>query len=204
LSIVLLAILAVMWVAFLLPVIAPRQRRGGWVRRRLGAADDAGWRPSPELASTRGAVRSSAGAGHLRAGRPRSGSTAAGRSVLRRRRVLLGLTLAVAASIRVGYVLGGRWWIAEAATGALLGAYVVALVVQGFRRHHPARPALPAPPARRALPPPPARIAMATPPAPPPATPTGRRGLRWRRRQQGDGPLWGTPLLEGQGPPTPE
>jgi hypothetical protein len=197
LSIVLLAILAVMWVAFLLPVIAPRQRRGGWVRRRLGAADDTGWRPSPEV-STRGALRSTAaGAGNLRLGpgRTRGGSRTAGRSVLRRRRVLLALTLAAAASIRVRYVLGGHWWIAEAVAGALLSAYVVALVVQGFRRRHPARPALPAPPARRALPPPP------TPPRP---EPTGRRGLRRRRHRQADGPLWGAPLLEGQGPPTPE
>lgn len=205
LSIVLLAILAVMWVAFLLPVIAPRQRRGGWVRRRLGAADDTGWRPSPEL-STRGALCSTAaGAGNLRLGpgRARGGSPTAGRSVLRRRRVLLALTLVAAASIRVRYVLGGHWWIAEAVAGALLGAYVVALVVQGFRRRHPARPALPAPPARRALPPPPRRTVMATPPpAPPRPEPTGRRGLR--RRRQADGPLWGAPLLEGQGPPTPE
>jgi hypothetical protein len=204
LSIVLLAILAVMWVAFLLPVIAPRQRRSGWVRRRLGAADDTGWRPSPEV-STRGAPRSTAaGAGNLRLGpgRTRGGSPTAGRSVLRRRRVLLALTLAAAASTRVRYVLGGHWWIAEAVAGALLGAYVVALVVQGFRRRHPARPA---PPARRALPPPPRRTVMATPPpAPARPEPTGRRGLRRRRRRQADGPLWGAPLLEGQGPPTPE
>jgi len=207
LSIVLLAILAVMWVAFLLPVIAPRQRRGGWIRRRLGRPDDAGWRPSPDL-STRGAVRSgAAGTGRLRVGSgpARAGSRAPGRSVLRRRRVLLGLTLAAAASIRVRYVLGGRWWIAEAVAGALLSAYVIALVVQGFRRSHPTRPALPAPPARRALPPPPRRTAVATAPAPPPPRePAGRRGLRWRRRRQPDGPLWGAPLLEGQGPPTPE
>ena len=144
-SIVLLAILAVMWVAFLLPVIAPRQPRApGWLLWRLGRSDEAGWRPSPDL-PTRGALRygagSPSGSGHLgvRRARTGAGSRTAGRSVLRRRRVLLGLTLAVAASIRVRYLLGGRWWIAEAVAGALLSAYVIALVVQGFRRSHPTR-----------------------------------------------------------------
>jgi hypothetical protein len=120
--------------------------------------------------------------------------------------VLFVLTLAAIVSIRVRYVLGGRWWIAEAVTGALLSAYVVALVVQGFRRSRQARPALPAPPARRALPPPPTRRAAATmpPPAPPPPRSPNRRRLRWRRRAQREGRLWGAPVLEGQGPPTPE
>lgn len=208
-SIVLLAILAVMWVAFLLPLIAPRQRRGRRWARHGGQAAGAGWRPTPDL-SPRGANPGSARSRsnlHARTGttspvRARAGSTStAGRSVLRRRRVLLGLTLAAVASIRVRYVLGSSWWIAEAVAGALLSAYVVALVVQGFRRRHPARPALPAPPARRALPPPPtSRTAAAAPPPPPPVEATRRRGLRWRRRRQ----LWGTPLLEGQGPRAPE
>jgi hypothetical protein len=202
LSIVLLAILAVMWVAFLLPVIAPRRRRGGWVRRRFATTGEDGRRPGPGLSTP--AARPTGR--HLRvdASRARTGSRRPGRSVLRRRRVLLGLTLAAAASIRVGYLLGGRWWIAEAVTGALLSAYVVTLVVQGFRRRHPARPALPAPPARRALPSPPRRAAVATATPPPAERPAGRRGLRWRRRRRADGPLWGAPLLEGQGPPTPE
>jgi len=202
LSIVLLAILAVMWVAFLLPVIAPRQRGPGWVRRRLGRTGGAGWRPSPDL-SARGSVRSSAGGSvRLSTGRTRTPPRGAGRSVLRRRRVLLGLTLAAAASIRVRYLLGGRWWIAEAAAGALLSAYVIALVVQSYRRRHPARPALPAPPVRGALPPPLARTtAMAEPPpAAPKAGPTKRRGLRWRRRRQAEGAMWGAPT----GAPTPD
>ena len=205
-SIVLLAILAVMWVAFLLPLIAPRQRLGRRWARHGGLAAGAGWRPTHDL-SPRGANAGPARSRsdlHARSGpvRARPGSTrTAGRSVLRRRRVLLGLTLAAVASIRVRYVLGGSWWIAEAVAGALLSAYVVALVVQGFRRGHPARPALPAPPARRALPPPPtSRTAAAAPSPPAPVEPTQRRGLRWRRRRQ----LWGTPLLEGQGPRAPE
>jgi hypothetical protein len=209
LSIVLLAILAVMWVAFLLPVIAPSQRRGpGWLRRRFGRTGDAGWRPSPDLGA-RGPVGSRAGAyatgdTGIRAGRTRGGTRAPGRSVLRRRRVLLGLTLAAGASIRVRYLLGGRWWIAEAVAGALLSAYVIALVVQGYRRRHPPRPALPAPPARRALPPPPTRLTAMVPTAPPPAEPSRLRGPRWGRRRDAEGPLWGAPLLEGQGPPAPE
>jgi hypothetical protein len=183
LSIVLLAILAVMWVAFLLPVIAPRQRLGGArPRRRLGQSGDAGWRPSSGPVARGGArprVIVSSGRGGSRVS-----YQPAGRSVLRRRRVLLGLTLAAAASIRVPYVLGGRWWIAEVVAGAPLSGYVVALVVQGFRRTHPGRPALPVPP--------PAPVA----PAP------RRRGLR--RRRPAEGPLFAAALLEGQGPPTSE
>jgi hypothetical protein len=214
LSIVLLAILAVMWVAFLLPVIAPRQRLGGaWPRRRLGQSSDAGWRPSSGPVARGGArprVIVSSGRGGSRVS-----YQPAGRSVLRRRRVLLGLTLAAAASIRVAYVLGGRWWIAEVVAGALLSAYVVALVVQGFRRTHPARPALPAPPRHRALSPPPRRdtaLAMPPPqrraaggavPSPAPVAPAPRRrGLR--RRRPAEGPLFAAALLEGQGPPTSE
>jgi hypothetical protein len=207
LSIILLAILAVMWVAFLLPVIAPRQGPApSWMRRRIGGAGD-GWRPSPDP-PVRGARRSGAGA-HGRSGvgtgRSRPAASAAGRSVLRRRRVLLGLTLAAVASIRVRYVLGGHWWIAEAVAGALLSAYVVALVAQGFRRGRQARVALPPPAARRALPPPPTRqVAPAMRQlAPPPLEPGSRRWPRWRRRL-GEGRLWGAPLLEGQGPPSPE
>ncbi|HZD74096.1 MAG TPA: hypothetical protein VE776_09475, partial [Actinomycetota bacterium] len=80
-SIVLLAILAVMWVAFLLPVIAPRQRRGGWLRRHFGMTGEDGWRPSPDLA-TRAAARPAGR--HLRVdtGRARAGSRPSGRSVL--------------------------------------------------------------------------------------------------------------------------
>jgi hypothetical protein len=153
LSIVLLAILAVMWVAFVLPVIAPRQRLGGaWMRRRRQSAED-GWRPGG--ASARARVTASSR-------RSRAGSAPPGRSVLRRRRVLLGLTLAAAGSMRVAYVLGGHWWIAELVAGVLLSAYVVALVVQGFRRNH--RPALPAPPRHRALPAPQRRDAALEPP----------------------------------------
>ena len=201
-SIVLLAILAVMWVAFLLPAIAPRQRRvPGSARRRRGWVGE-GWRPTPDLPA-RATARSSATA-RARAGRPRRGPTPAGRSVLRRRQVLLGLTLATAVSIRVRYMLGGHWWIAEAVAGALLSAYVVALVVQGFRRGGRARPALPAPPARPALPPPQRAAAALPSPASPSPEPPRRRRLRWRRRAQGAGGLWGAPLLEGQGPPTPE
>jgi hypothetical protein len=205
LSIVLLAILAVMWVAFLLPVIAPGQRRGpGWVHRRPGWADE-GWRPAPDLSARAAVRRGTARGGHTGAGHRPRGASPAGRSVLRRRRVLLGLTLAAIVAIRVRYVFGEQWWIAEAVAGALLSAYVVALVVQGFRRARQVRPALPAPPARRALPPPARQAAAAMPtPAPPPPRSPSRRRSRWRRRAQRDGRLWGAPILEGQGPPGPE
>jgi hypothetical protein len=155
--------------------------------------------------SSRGAPRSTAtGASHpdARPGRTRARSRA-GRAVVRRRRFLLGLALLAAASIRVRYVVGGHWWIAEAIAVGLLCAYLVALVARGFRRHPPRR-ALPPAPARSALPPPrPAAVAM-PPPEPPPKAPSGRRRPRWRRRREGDGPLWSGPLLEGQGPPAPE
>jgi hypothetical protein len=93
LSIVLLAILAVMWVAFLLPVIARRQRLvGAWLRRRLRHGGDAGRRPSSGPAAGGARPRVTAAGGR---GRSPVGYQPAGRSVLRRRRVLLGLTLAV-------------------------------------------------------------------------------------------------------------
>jgi hypothetical protein len=159
LSIVLLAILAVMWAAFLLPLIAPGQRRS---RKRAAAGD--GWRPA-----------SGSGPGGRR-DTPRR--LARRRAVLRRRRVLLALSIAVAVAVRARYLLGGRWWIAEVVTGALLLAYVCALVVQGRRRRR--------------------RLASRERPDRQ-AAPRERWPFHWRRRRRAELPLWSAPLLEGQG-----
>jgi hypothetical protein len=138
-SILLLTILAVMWVAFLLPLIAPRERgRPGWPRRGAARADGEGWRPA-------------GGSGQRTS--VRSGDTrrrlARRRAVLRRRRVLLALTIAMAAAVRVWFLLGGRWWIAAAVTSALLLAYLGALVGRGWRRRARATAATAARPVRR-------------------------------------------------------
>ncbi len=167
-SIVLLTILAVMWAAFLLPLIVPRHRgRPGWPRRGAIRADGAGWRPAAG-SDRRASARSGASRRRL----------ARRRAVLRRRRVLLALTIAMATAVRVWFLLGGRWWIAAAVTGALLLAYLGALVGRGWGRRPRARAATAATAAR-----------------------TARRG-RWpaRKRRQTDLPLWGAPLLEGQAP----
>jgi len=153
LSIVLLAILAVMGAAFLLPLVVPGQR---------GHAGDDGWRPAP----------GSDHAGSRR--RPTARQRARGAAALRRRRVLLALTIAVGAAVRAWYLLGGRWWIAWAVTGTLLLAYLGALVVLGWRRHRPAHPAGGERPARR------------------------RRRLVRGPAERTELPLWSAPLLEGQ------
>ena len=55
------------------------------------------------------------------------------RPATRRRRVLLALVLATAAGYGPGR-WAGRWWLAAAATGALLAGYLVTLVGLGWRR----------------------------------------------------------------------
>ena len=126
-SIVLLAILAVMWAAFLLPLVAPGQRgRSGRPPRAAGARDD-GWRPA----------RGSASRGPRR--RPTQRQRRRREAALRRRRVLLTLTIAVGAAVRVWYLVGGIWSTVAVVTAALLLAYLATLLVLGWRRHRPAR-----------------------------------------------------------------
>ncbi|HZD74375.1 MAG TPA: hypothetical protein VE776_10915, partial [Actinomycetota bacterium] len=100
-SIVLLTVLAVMWAAFLLPLIAPGQRGPRGARRRdAGGADSDGWRPAPRP-----------GRGDPSRTRDRR-RLARRRAVRRRRRVLLALSIAVGVAGRLWYLLDGRWWIA--------------------------------------------------------------------------------------------
>jgi hypothetical protein len=156
LSIVLLAILALMWAAFLLPLVAPGQRRG---RKRAAASD--GWRPA-----------SGPGSGGRR-DTPRR--LARRRAVLRRRRVLLALSIAVALAVRTRYLLGGRWWIAEVVTGALLLAYLSALVALGRRRRRQ-------------------HLASSRERRDRRAAPRERWPFHWRRRRRAELPLWSAPL----------
>jgi hypothetical protein len=113
-SIVLLAILAVMWVAFLSPLVTPGRHGRGW--RPAGAA-------------RRGARRPATSRQRRRA------------TVLRRRRMLLALAVAVGVSVRAWYLFGGVWLTVAAVAAGLLLAYLGALVALGWRRHRPARAA---------------------------------------------------------------
>jgi hypothetical protein len=166
LSIVLLTIAAVMGAAFLVPLVVAGGRGQPRRPRRRGGASDDGWRPARTPA---GADRD----GPWRRDTPRR--LARRGAVLRRRRILLALAIAVVMAVRAWYLLGGRWWIAEVVTGSLLLAYLGALVVPGRRWHRPARVAAGARPAHR---------------------------QRWplRKRRRAELPLWSIPLLEGQAP----
>jgi hypothetical protein len=59
---------------------------------------------------------------------------AARRAATRRRRVLLVLAVATAAGSRAWAMLGGRWWLAAAVTGALLAGYLLTLIGLGWHR----------------------------------------------------------------------
>jgi hypothetical protein len=56
------------------------------------------------------------------------------RTAARRRRALLLLAVAAAAGLRVWAAFGGRWWVAPAAAGGLLAAYLAVLVATAWRR----------------------------------------------------------------------
>jgi hypothetical protein len=56
------------------------------------------------------------------------------RTAARRRRSLLVLAVATAAGLRAWAALGGRWWVAPAAAGGLLAAYLAVLVGMAWRR----------------------------------------------------------------------
>jgi hypothetical protein len=75
------------------------------------------------------------------------------RTAARRRRALLVLAVATVAGLRAGVAFGGRWWVAPAAAGGLLVAYLVVLVGMAWRRSRARvawRRAKVAQPARRA------------------------------------------------------
>jgi hypothetical protein len=56
------------------------------------------------------------------------------RTAARRRRALLLLAVATATGLRAWAALGGRWWVAPAAAGGLLAAYLAVLVGTAWRR----------------------------------------------------------------------
>jgi hypothetical protein len=56
------------------------------------------------------------------------------RTAARRRRALLLLAVATATGLRAWAALGGRWWVAPAAAGGLLAAYLAVLVATAWRR----------------------------------------------------------------------
>jgi hypothetical protein len=176
-SLVLLAILVVIWASILVPLL--RRDRGVWPggHRPPAPAGNppaarggrAVWRPAPETLEAAGptvpelAVVAPAGArmrhpswADDRDAQPRAVAGPSGRArraagrrraVLRRRRVLAVLVLPAAAAAVAALLLGGGWLALELAPGLLLAAYLLLLVVLAHRRHGAGRPA----PARRTV-----------------------------------------------------
>jgi len=137
-SLALFALVAAIWGVLLIPLA------------RRGRAELAAWAPARDTP-----VRLSRGARPWTAGDPPAGGPpAAGpdpdaavalallrrrratrrRTAARRRRTLLVLAVATAAGLRAWAALGGRWWVAPAAAGGLLVAYLAVLVGMARRR----------------------------------------------------------------------
>jgi hypothetical protein len=114
-SIALFATVAAIWVALVLPSIG----RGRAERARAAP-------PAVALQGEPGGrVRRLPASQRRRPVRRRVAS----RAVIRRRRVLAALAVAELAGLRVWAAIGGRWWVAAAAAGVALAAYLLALVV---------------------------------------------------------------------------
>jgi hypothetical protein len=137
-SLALFALVAAIWGVLLIPLA------------RRGRAELAAWAPARDTA-----VRLSRGARPWTAGDPPAdGLPADGpdpeaavalallrrrratrrRTAARRRRTLLVLAVATAAGLRAWAALGGRWWVAPAAAGGLLVAYLAVLFGMARRR----------------------------------------------------------------------
>ena len=120
------------------------------------------------------------------AGPDPSGTDRRRQLVARRRRVLVVLALAALVGLRAGVALGGRWWLAEAATGSLLAGYLLALALAGARaqrRHQRGRQPLPEAPgvaitAKEAAEPTPTIAASVPAEALPPPGPAAERRSR--------------------------
>jgi hypothetical protein len=133
-SLAVFALVAVIWVALLVPLarrgraeLAAEASEGG---SRLSSRGARPW-TSGNLPTkpTEDELETAAVAARLARRR-----VAARRAATRRRRVLLLLVLATAAGSRAWAMGGGRWWLAAAVTGALLAGYLLTLVGLGWRR----------------------------------------------------------------------
>jgi hypothetical protein len=134
-SLALFALVAAIWGILLLPLA------------RRGHAEAAAWAPRRDTPArlSRGARPWTAGdppaddpdsdpeaaASRARCARRRA---ALRRTAARRRRAPLLLAVATAAGLRAWAVLGGRWWLAPAAAGGLLLAYLAILVAAARHR----------------------------------------------------------------------
>jgi hypothetical protein len=153
-SLVLLAILVVIWASILVPLL--RRDRGNWPGGRRPVAAPSGnasagrggravWRPEPEsfeeaevsVPDLTVVPPPSGGAGRPVPAAARGGRRAPDkrRAVFRRRRVLAALVLAALVTAVPALLLGGGWLALEAAPGLPLAAYLIALVLLARRRN---------------------------------------------------------------------
>jgi hypothetical protein len=120
-SIALFAIVAVIWVAIIVPSVrSARAERAAAVPPAMALRGDRLGRvrrlPAPEHRPKRRR-------------RPRP-------AVVRRRRALAALAVAALAALRAWTAFGGRWWLVAVVAGSLPVAYLAALAVLARRRRH--------------------------------------------------------------------
>jgi hypothetical protein len=132
-SLALFALVAAIWGILLIPLA------------RRGRAELAAWAPARDTPArlSRGARPWTAGDPPADGPDPEAAAALAllgrrraarRRTAARRRRTLLVLAVATAAGLRAWAALGGRWWVAPAAAGGLLVAYLAALLGMAWRR----------------------------------------------------------------------
>ena len=132
-SLALFALVAAIWGVLLIPLA------------RRGRAELAAWAPERDTPArlSRGARPWTAGDPPADGPDPEAAAALAllarrratrRRTAARRRRTLLLLAVATAAGLRAWAALGGRWWVAPAAAGGLLVAYLAVLVGMAWHR----------------------------------------------------------------------